>query len=231
MTQITDSYDCLSCPRKSYLFEHLTKSELKKINDNRITVKFKHGDLIIKQGTASVHAITFNSGLAKIYLEGINNKNLIMDLVKPTQFIAGPGTFVDSRHHYSVSALEECTVCFIDLKIFREILSQNSQFADILIIDISKNVISLYDKFISLTQKHMPGRVADALIYLSEEIYGANPFTLTLSRQEIADLTAMSKESAIRILKQFREEGIIKDERNIMEISNMAQLEKISKLG
>lgn len=226
-----ETYNCTNCVKRANLFNYLNESELKLLNENRITVKFKPGETIFKQGSASVHAISFNSGLGKIYLEGFNNKNLILKLVKPTEFIAGPGTFVDNMHHYTVSALEESTVCFIDLEVFKQVLRKNGKFAENLVSTISKSVISNFDKFISLTQKHMPGRIADALIYLSEEIYESNPFTLTISRQEIADFTAMSKESAIRILKQFREEGIIEDTRKEMEIINIEQLRKISELG
>ena len=55
----------------------------------------------------------------------------------------------------------------------------------------------------------MHGRIADALLYLSKDVYHNNTFQTLLSRQDIADLSAMTKESAIRILKEFKDEGII----------------------
>ena len=77
----------------------------------------------------------------------------------------------------------------------------------------------------------MPGRIADALFYLSDKIYGANPFKMTISRQDLADLSGMSKESAIRILKEFKEEGILTVDGNLFELLNVKQLKQISETG
>jgi CRP/FNR family transcriptional regulator len=88
-----------------------------------------------------------------------------------------------------------------------------------------------FEQFISLTQKQMNGRIADALFYLSDQIYGSNPFEMTISRQDLADLSGMSKESAIRILKEFKDEGILTVNGNILHILNPQQLKKISETG
>jgi len=88
-----------------------------------------------------------------------------------------------------------------------------------------------FEQFISLTQKQMNGRIADALFYLSNVIYGSNPFDMTISRQDLADLSGMSKESAIRILKEFKDEGILTVDGNTLHILNPQQMKKISETG
>ncbi len=77
----------------------------------------------------------------------------------------------------------------------------------------------------------MHGRIADVLFYLSDKIYCQNPFELTISRQDLADLSGISKESAIRILKEFKEEGILTVDGNVLEILNLKQLHQISETG
>ena len=96
---------------------------------------------------------------------------------------------------------------------------------------INQHYINNFRKFVSLTQKQMPGRIADALLYLVEDVYKTNPVKLTISRQDLADLTAMSKESAIRILKQFKMEKIINSDKTTLEVIDMEQLKRISELG
>jgi CRP/FNR family transcriptional regulator len=54
---------------------------------------------------------------------------------------------------------------------------------------------------------------------------------MSLSRQDIADMSGMSKESAIRILKDFKDEGIIRIDGSRIEITNETQLLKISQTG
>jgi CRP/FNR family transcriptional regulator, polysaccharide utilization system transcription regulator len=77
----------------------------------------------------------------------------------------------------------------------------------------------------------MPGRIADVLIYLKDKVYLTNPFHTTLSRQDLADMSGMSKESAIRILREFKDEGIIQVSGNDFEILNFEHLVKISQTG
>jgi len=84
---------------------------------------------------------------------------------------------------------------------------------------------------ISLTQKQMHGRMADGLLYLSKDFFESDTFKLHLSRQEIADLTAMSKDSAIRILKDFERDGLISLKGNELSILNTDQLMNISLKG
>ncbi len=82
-----------------------------------------------------------------------------------------------------------------------------------------------------LSQKQMHGRIADALIYLSKEIYSSKVVGGEISRQDMADYTSMSKDSAIRILKEFeRDEIIILDGKSI-EILSDERLQEISQRG
>ena len=54
---------------------------------------------------------------------------------------------------------------------------------------------------------------------------------MSISRQDLADLSGMSKESAIRILKEFKEEGLLNVEGNMFELLNIKQLKQISETG
>jgi CRP/FNR family transcriptional regulator len=84
---------------------------------------------------------------------------------------------------------------------------------------------------VSLSQKQMPGRVADALIYLSDEIYESSCIGNEISRQDIADYTSMSKDSAIRILKEFERDRIIRLEGRCIEVLDLKRLQSISLMG
>ena len=185
---------------------------------------------MFKQGTPSPHFLCLTTGLAKIYIEGYG-KNLILGLVKPVEYIFGPGIYVDNRHHFSAAAVENSTACLVDVNIYKQLIRGNPDFAEEFIKRVSLQAIFNFDQFISLTQKQMHGRIADALFYLSEKIYCQNPFKMTISRQDLADISGMSKESAIRILKEFKEEGILNVEGSSFHIVNPAQLKKISETG
>ena len=228
---INPDQHCKGCEFKSPLFCYLTDEDLSHVEKNKITVLFKKGETIRKQGTYMSHVISVNSGLAKLYLEGIEQRNAIIRIVKPTNFIGGPGIYLDQRHHFTVTALTDTTVCFIELSVFKEIIDSNRVFANEFMKDFSKSILSVYNRLLSLTQKQMPGRMADTLIYLFEEIFESPKFIMYLSRQDISELSGMSKDSAVKILREFQNDRIINLTENEMEILDTEALHRISRTG
>ncbi len=223
--------NCQNCNFRSPLFSLLNPDELQMINQDRFEVFFKPGEMIFKQGSASSHFLMLNSGLVKLNLEGQKDRNLLLRIIKPPQMFGGPGIFVDQRHYYSATAIEPSSICFIRLENFRRAIRLNPDFAEKFIENISLNSIFTFGRFVDLTQKQMPGRVADALLYLSNEIYQSKQFKISLSRQDLADMTSLSKESFIRIIKEFKEDGLIVMNGDFVEITKPEALKKISQIG
>ncbi|MCF8379582.1 MAG: Crp/Fnr family transcriptional regulator [Bacteroidales bacterium] len=222
--------DCFDCASKSPMFELLSKEELQLINDNKFEVKFRKGEMIRKQGTFLSHVITINSGLAKLYIEGLHGKNLILRIIKTKSFIGGPGMYYDQRHHYSVIALVDLSACFIDMKIFKQVIHTNQEFANEFMKEFSKTMLLTYDRLISLTHKNTVGRMAEALLYLANDIFEINKLDPVISKTDLADLTGMAKDSAVKILREFKEEKLISLDQGI-EILNPQALVKISEFG
>jgi CRP/FNR family transcriptional regulator len=216
---------------KAPYFQILNEEQADIINNGRYSVRYKPGETVLKQGTAANHILSLIDGTLKLYIEGIGEKNLLLGLQKPWALLGGPGIHTDRKIHYSVVALTNVSVCFINIDRFNEVLHLNCDFSTQLIHHISNQAITMFDKLISLTQKQMHGRMADGLLYLSQDFYGADTFDLHLSRQDIADLTAMSKDSAIRILKDFERDGIIDSSGSRMKILDIGQLKEISIRG
>ncbi|MEZ5149220.1 MAG: Crp/Fnr family transcriptional regulator [Bacteroidales bacterium] len=169
--------------------------------------------------------------MAKVYLEGHKGKNVILKILRPTELVGGPGFPVDYRHHFSVQAITEARACFIDIHDFEEMMNTNRQFSMEFVRHLNKATIHIYDKIQNLTQKQMHGRIAETLLYLCNNVYKNGNFETTLTRQDIADLSAMTKESAIRILKEFKDDGIIDYNSHTFNLLKPDQLEVISKTG
>ncbi len=231
MPQFLSLRHCSDCNLKLSIFKYLNESELDFVNRNRQEVVFETGETIFKQGAPMTHIICLTHGMAKVYMEGIDKKNLMLKIIKPVEMVGGPGLFVDNLQHYSVVTLRKSMACYIDVIAFKELLIQNKEFMIAFIQHMNHQSLRMFDKLLNLTQKQMPGRIADLILYLSGSIYEKQIFDLEISRQDIADFTAMTKESAIRVLKEFRDSGIINLEGNRLEIINLASLEQISRSG
>ena len=91
--------------------------------------------------------------------------------------------------------------------------------------------MQMLDNLVGITQKYMPGRVADLLLYLKNEIFLCNPFDTRLSRQELADMTGMTMESFIRILKEFKSSRIIEVEGSNIHILDEEALVVLGRKG
>lgn len=234
MTQFHRSVSCVSCSRcndRIALFTGLTNEEVEIINDKRYEVQFRAGENIIKQGTASSNLVFLTSGLAKEYIEGYDHRNLILEIIKPWEIFGGTGIYVDNRYHYSVSALENVTACFVDTVNFKKLNRMNPDFCERFMNYCGTCSTRTFERFVSITQKQMHGRIADVLIYLAEKIYNSQSFEIALSRQDISEFSGMSKDSAIRILKEFESEEIIQANGKNISINKMNLLMEISAKG
>jgi CRP/FNR family transcriptional regulator, polysaccharide utilization system transcription regulator len=223
--------NCLNCNCRAEMFNLLNQEELELVYRHKTTVMFRKGETIKKQGTAMTHVISVNSGLVKVYIEGIDRRNTILRIVKPTNFIGGPGIYLDQVHHFSVSALQDTRVCLIEMQVFKSLLDRNKKFSEEFMVDFSRNTLAIYQRLINQTQKEVPGRMADTILYLLENIYNSSKFELHLTKQDLADISGMSKDSCVKILREFQREGIILQDRHELEITDLEKLKRISRLG
>jgi len=222
---------CENCNKRSPLFAFLTDDELNLLNDDRHSVLFHEGEVILKQGTRADYLVSVVEGFAKMYIEGMQNRNLILDFVKPWKLMGGPSGMVKEKHRYSVMAIQETLVCFIDMDNLKKVLASNSEFSEQFLIYCSRNYQAALDRLVGISQKQMHGRVADAMIYLSEDIYNSQTIGEEISRQDIAEYTAMSKDSAIRVLKEFERDQIVSLHGRQIEVLDSGKLHDIADKG
>jgi CRP/FNR family transcriptional regulator len=231
-TTMIQEVKCQVCKSKSKCFSTLQNNELALANDNKVQIHFKKGEVISKQGSFVTHIMYLRNGFAKIYKEISLEHNLILDIIPAGKLIGLTSLFnQDNIARFSVAALENATVCSIDRKIIETLIDQNNQFAQCIIQSMNKDSIQFYDKMASTTQKQMNGRVADALIYLSEKIFKSEKFKMILSRKDLAEFTGMSMMSVVRTLKNMKTEGIIEDNKGDILINDLKRLKQISLKG
>lgn len=228
--KLVDITGCEMCHIKFQGFDTLSKDELLAFKQSHCKVVYQKGETIIKEGTRCNNIICIRKGFAKLFIKGLENKNIIIKILKEGDFIVSPGLFTDNLNHFSVSAITEMETCLISSEAFTKAFRRNNLFAEQILKLNHQITNNLYSQLINFSHKKMTGRVANTILYLSE-IYNARRFYTTLSRQDIADLSSVSKESLIRVLKDFKESGIIKIEGNHIEIHAMSTLHNISRVG
>jgi len=221
---------CKFCNLKSKASIKLSDSQLEVLENNCAEAHFDAGDNIVKQDSLSTNVVYVKSGLVKIHIKG-SIRERIMKIIKAPTYLCLPSTFGDKINHFSATAIEETTICFIDVSVFKQFIYENGDFAFQIILDLSKSELQNIHNCLNNAQKQNIGRIADAILFFAKEIYNSNTFILPVSRQEIADLTGVTRESASRILTDFHNEKILEIDSRKVTILNEKLLQQISEKG
>lgn len=222
---------CTISSRGCACFEKLTNAEKELIEKNQVELTYKKGEIICKQGSLSPHVIFLSKGLVKAYIEGCTDI-LVLKIISEGKFIA-LSSVMDGNNvfNYSTQAYVDSLVRLIDMNTFKSILRSNAEFATEVFNVQSAHTAQIYGRFYCLTQKQSYGRLADILLCLSDNVFGKNTFELQLSRKEIAELSGMTQESVVRIIKKFKENNLIATYGKTIEIIDYEKLQDISMKG
>ena len=199
---------CMYCTCMSGPFKALSHEELERVDNSRTEITYHKGEILCKQGSFIPNTIFIKQGLVKLYLEG-GDHPMIISLEKDGYFIGIPSIFGDGVFHYTAEALTDVQVCQVDINVYRDLIHTNAEFAARILEKANKDIITAYNRLFSITHKQIHGRFAELLHYLSDKIYQANPFDVTLSRKDMAELIHTSPESISRLIKEFKEDQII----------------------
>ncbi|MDD3876721.1 MAG: Crp/Fnr family transcriptional regulator [Bacteroidales bacterium] len=221
---------CLDCNLKCDIYKAVIECGADLDEVKPLHVIYKKHENISKQGRPVSHAIYVVDGSAKLYIEGLNNRNIILYILKPQSYIGLLSFFESPFYSYSVSALEETQICMIDLDFIKKLYLQNHDFLIRLNKAFGKSVSSIMNKIITLNQKNIRGRVAESLLYLSS-LNNSEKFSIFLTRKELGELSAISEENTVRLLTEFRREGIIDLNGKELHILDKKLLQKISEVG
>jgi len=119
----------------------------------------------------------------------------------------------------------------IDKEALKKALLNNPEFALTITSRNFRNEKHLFEIIQNISHKQMRGKLASALIYLSSKEFLKEDVFNHLTRQDLADFASVSNESAIKFLKEFEKEGILKLDGKDIVIKDLPKLEEISRKG
>jgi CRP/FNR family transcriptional regulator, polysaccharide utilization system transcription regulator len=221
---------CADCKYKSEPFKKLTLEQMDRIDHNRTELVFKKGELVSKQGAFMSHIIYIRKGFVKLYLEN-DDDITILSIAKPGSFIGIQALYGEAIFPFSAEALTNTEVCLKDINVFRSLVIDNSAFAKGIIEILNDDLLKSYNRLFSLTNKQINGRFSELLLFMRNVLYKANPFHLSISRKDMADLISTSPESVSRLMSEFKDQGIIKVQGHTVEILDDIRLDTICKCG
>ena len=217
--------ECESCDANKFCYPGKDKAA----EFEHIDINYSKGDMIFKQGTIAPHVMLLKEGLVKIFLEHDNQRQTIC--LEKEGFIGLESMYTDQHFQYSVMALTDVKVCLIEINEFQNQVLNNGNLGAALITDLNKRSRYLYQRIIALTRKQAHGRIADIILCLASRIFESDEFTIPCKQKELADMAAITPESLSRILKDFKEEGVVTIAGKHVTVIDRKKLEMISKVS
>lgn len=209
----------------------LSEREKDQIMASINVVEYNRKDIILKQNSRTSHILYLSSGLVKISRELRKGKNLILKIDGSGTFVGLSSILGGESYDFTATAIEPSTAVYIDIDAFTGLLQKNGAVGIEIAKLISRNTIFNINRLSGLLYKQLPGRVADLIIYFSENIFKSSSFKFPLTRQELAEICGTTKESLIRTLSEFNHDRIIEMDRHNIKIISNDILKTLSRLG
>ena len=201
------------------------------MNLNKKEIVIEKGEIICQEGEEIKYLVYMKEGLVKLYKTGAGRTQQIISIATPRDFIGLLSVFSNTEYIYSLAALEDSSLCMIDMKVIKKIILQNGKFALSLIEKMNRISDVVLSNKVELGIKQLRGRIAHILLMFAGQVYESDIYELPVSRKEIGELIDMRTENVVRILSEFRKDQLIGIEGKKIEIKNKPMLEKISELG
>ena len=218
----------------SDLWKNLSPEEKRTVTDNFTILHYKKGQIIYAEQEDPEYLWCLLKGKVKMYKSGIGDRIQILRLYRPVHFFGYRAYFAHEKYVSSCAAFEASVLGCIPMEVVEKLIRGNNDLAMFFIHELSRNLGGSDTKIVNLTQKHIRGRLAEALLLLADN-YGLEDDEATLkiymSREDLANLSNMTTSNAIRTLTTFMAEKLILVDGRRIKILNVPMLRKISKFG
>jgi len=186
----------------------------------------KKKEVIYSEGTYAKGVFFLLKGKVKTFKSNDQGKEFITDLYNEGDFFGYSTLFDEEKYTDSTSALEDAQVCLIPKDEFFALMFKNVDVSKKFIHLLSNNLKEKEDKLIKLAYNSVRKRVAEALSSLAKSYNESNDneFTMSISREDLANLAGTATETTIRTLSDFKEEGLITIEKGAITVVDIKAL-------
>lgn len=205
---------CEHCAhRKSGIsaFSSLNEEEIGDVSANKGCLFFKKGQIIFHEGNRPNGVYCIHAGKLKLYKLGIEGKEQIIRFVKSGDVIGYRSLLSEENLSVSGAALEDTSCCFIPKSVLFEAIQKNPKFSMDLMKRACHDLGEATKLITNLAQKTVRERLAEVLLILKSN-FGVDEsgiLQISLTREELANMTGTATESVIRLLSEFKDDGYV----------------------
>jgi CRP-like cAMP-binding protein len=205
------------------------KDYLNELKEGRSTDKFRKKQLIYSEGNHPLRLYYILKGKVKCYKRNDDGKELIVNLYNEGEFLGYMALLEGKTYRENAEALEETELAMIPRSEFEELLGSNPVVMKKFIGILASNINEKEDQLLSIAYNSLRKKVADTLVTLYKKYNPAKEtlFTIDLSRENLAAIAGVAKESLIRTLSEFKDESMISIQGSQIQVLNYHKLENL----
>lgn len=214
------------------IFKALSQHELQLLEFNAIRKFYKKRSVIYREDSRHSGIYVVQKGIVKIYKIGSNGKQQILRFAQKGDIIAYRSLLTNELACTSAKAFTETVLSCIPLKIILEILQHNWGFTHEIMKVMCKELRDSNTFVTDMAQKSVRERTAEILLYLKDE-FGVDQFgtlQIVLTREDLANMVGTVTESLIRIMTEFKVEGLLTSAGRKIVFLDVSRLQKVANL-
>lgn len=207
----------------------MSKDELKKVSDTKVSKTYKKGDAIFEEGERLDGVFCVRDGVSKLSKLSSNGKDQIIKLATKGEILGQRSVIAEESANLSAVAIKDVDLCFIPKESILHTLNTNPNFAVEVLRHMANDLREADDVIVNMSQKTVKQRIAEAFIYLKNEFgEDENGFLkLSLSREDMSNVVGTATESTIRIISEFKKKGMIETSGKQVRIKDLVKLQNV----
>ncbi len=209
-------------------FAHLDDKDIEEINKLVIEKYLAKGHIIFMEGDPGDALYFVKSGRVKIYKVTPDGREHIFAFLTKGDIFAEVTLFNDTNYPATAEVIEDGRICMIRNADLENLIRRNNDIALGIIRVFSKKLHSFQQKVKELALGDAYMRIAKNLIIFAQdhgrEVDGYLEVELSISRQEMANMLGIARETVSRVLSQFSRENSIEIDGKKIVIKDMEKL-------
>jgi CRP-like cAMP-binding protein len=218
--------------RVTPVFSRLSPDDRRMVAAAATVRDYAKGDVIFEQESPSDAFYAIASGRVKILKMMPNGKDLILEVFGPGDPLGALAVYGERPFPATAAALEDTTCVIIPRAAFFRLLEQNPTLVRGLLAGLTLRLVELTNRLAELTGGRIEPRFARLFLKLGSEMgraeRGGTFVPLTLSRQELADMTGTTVETCIRIMSRWGKDEVVRTEKDGFVLVDRGALEDIA---
>jgi CRP-like cAMP-binding protein len=221
----------LSVLRQHQFFRDLEPEALDQLCRYAKHVTLKRGATLFSKGDPGNSLFAVISGTVKMSISSPEGRNAILNLIGPGEVFGEMAVLSGQARSADAIANTNCEMFVIDRRDFLPFMRNHPALAMKFIELLCERVRRTSDQVEQVILQDLPGRLASALLGLTERHKSEGSRTIEITQQEISEMVGMTRESINKQLRVWAARSWVRLEHGAIVVLDTGSLRELAEAG